>query len=158
MTKSDHPILDAAWLAAEKRVARGEKLSGAEIRRLISAELDRERVPKRIQRKRTKGWRMPPNTVSVTRPGKHGNPYYPGSGLGYGRINKEGKPVSWDIGDPRVQVMFFKWRMDDMKKHEQTKYEAYIAPLRGKNLACWCKLGDPCHGDVLLELANKEDA
>lgn len=26
--------------------------------------------------------------------------------------------------------------------------------LRGKNLACWCKCGDPCHADVLLELAN----
>lgn len=26
--------------------------------------------------------------------------------------------------------------------------------LAGKNLACWCKLGDPCHADVLLELAN----
>lgn len=31
--------------------------------------------PKRIQRKRTKGWTMPPNTVSVTRPGKWGNPF-----------------------------------------------------------------------------------
>ncbi|MGH6822039.1 MAG: DUF4326 domain-containing protein [Methylocella sp.] len=26
---------------------------------------------------------------------------------------------------------------------------------RGKNLACFCKLGEPCHVDVLLELANK---
>jgi hypothetical protein len=26
--------------------------------------------------------------------------------------------------------------------------------LRGKNLACWCKPGEPCHADVLLELAN----
>ena len=26
--------------------------------------------------------------------------------------------------------------------------------LRGKNLACWCKPGQPCHADVLLELAN----
>lgn len=26
--------------------------------------------------------------------------------------------------------------------------------LRGKNLACWCKLSEPCHADVLLELAN----
>jgi len=26
--------------------------------------------------------------------------------------------------------------------------------LRGKNLACWCRLRDPCHGDVLLEIAN----
>lgn len=27
--------------------------------------------------------------------------------------------------------------------------------LRGKNLACWCRLDDPCHADVLLELANR---
>ena len=32
-------------------------------------------MPKRIQRKRTKGWRLPPNTVCVTRPGKWGNPF-----------------------------------------------------------------------------------
>jgi hypothetical protein len=29
-----------------------------------------------------------------------------------------------------------------------------IPTLRGNNLACWCKLRDPCHGDVLLEIAN----
>lgn len=28
------------------------------------------------------------------------------------------------------------------------------AELAGKDLACWCKIGDPCHADVLLELAN----
>ncbi len=34
--------------------------------------------------------------------------------------------------------------------------------LRGKNLACWCRLKDqhgnavPCHADVLLELAARE--
>jgi len=26
--------------------------------------------------------------------------------------------------------------------------------LKGKNLACWCPLGSPCHADVLLKLAN----
>jgi len=26
--------------------------------------------------------------------------------------------------------------------------------LRGKDLACWCPLDQPCHADVLLELAN----
>ena len=26
--------------------------------------------------------------------------------------------------------------------------------LRGKNLACWCPLDQPCHADVLLEIAN----
>lgn len=33
-----------------------------------------------------------------------------------------------------------------------------IGELRGKNLACWCKPGKPCHADVLLEIANAEPA
>ena len=27
--------------------------------------------------------------------------------------------------------------------------------LRGKNLACWCPLDQPCHADVLLDIANE---
>lgn len=34
-----------------------------------------EYKPERIQRKRSKGWRMPPNTVYIGRPSKHGNPF-----------------------------------------------------------------------------------
>jgi hypothetical protein len=30
-----------------------------------------------------------------------------------------------------------------------------IKELRGKNLACWCRLDQSCHADVLLELANR---
>jgi len=30
--------------------------------------------------------------------------------------------------------------------------------LAGRNLACWCSLGKPCHADVLLEYANKDRA
>lgn len=29
-----------------------------------------------------------------------------------------------------------------------------VQVLRGKNLACWCQLEQPCHADVLLRLAN----
>lgn len=29
-----------------------------------------------------------------------------------------------------------------------------IKELRGKDLVCWCRLDQPCHADVLLELAN----
>ncbi|HEY8881900.1 MAG TPA: DUF4326 domain-containing protein [Dermatophilaceae bacterium] len=29
------------------------------------------------------------------------------------------------------------------------------ADLAGKDLACWCPLDQPCHADVLLELANQ---
>jgi hypothetical protein len=28
--------------------------------------------------------------------------------------------------------------------------------LRGKNLACWCEPGAPCHADVLMKVANQE--
>lgn len=31
--------------------------------------------PVRVQLRRTKGWRMPDNTVNVARPGKWGNPF-----------------------------------------------------------------------------------
>jgi hypothetical protein len=34
--------------------------------------------------------------------------------------------------------------------------ENWLEPLRGKDLACFCKEGAPCHGDILLRLANKE--
>lgn len=33
----------------------------------------------------------------------------------------------------------------------------HLGQLRGKNLACWCKLDQLCHADVLLELANASD-
>ena len=32
-----------------------------------------------------------------------------------------------------------------------------VADLRGKNLACWCPLDQPCHADALLEAANGAD-
>lgn len=31
---------------------------------------------------------------------------------------------------------------------------ARLHELRGKNLACWCKPGHPCHADVLLDVAR----
>ena len=35
--------------------------------------------------------------------------------------------------------------------------DEYRAELAGKNLACWCPLDQPCHADVLLEIANREE-
>jgi hypothetical protein len=101
-------------------------------------------MPQRIQRKRTKGWKMPPNTVSVTRPGRYGNPYFPGCGIGFG----------YDDEKPLECVAMFRIRMREMKQNERARFEALVAPLRGKNLACWCALDQPCHADVLLKIAN----
>lgn len=92
--------------------------------------------PKRIQLSRTKGWRMPENTVKVDRTTVYGN-----------RFTVE------QYGDAETAVDMFRHDVDKFMCFHPADYEAWIAPLRGKDIACWCKLGTPCHGDVLLELA-----
>ncbi len=96
--------------------------------------------PQRIQLRRTKGWRKPDNTVVVARPSKWGNPY------------AVGELIQWPSGA---------WRNRTAEKavEQYRQYaECWLDPteLRGKNLACWCPLDQPCHADVLLELANRD--
>ena len=98
--------------------------------------------PRRIQRKRTRGWKMPPNTVSVCRPGKFGNPFM---------VSEERTPAE-------AVTAFRTWLMVDsctagIPERKQQILDG-LRDLRGKNLACYCKEGSPCHADVLLELAN----
>lgn len=95
--------------------------------------------PQRIQLRRTKGWRMPPNTVKVTRPGRWGNPFKVGVISEYG-----------DVPDADTAVMFYRAHINTGLNRA-----AMYAELRGKNLACFCPIGSPCHADVLLELANR---
>jgi hypothetical protein len=33
--------------------------------------------------------------------------------------------------------------------------EEFLAPLRGRDLACWCALDAPCHADILMREANR---
>jgi len=98
--------------------------------------------PQRIQRKRTKGWKMPPNTVYVGRGSKWGNQYTIGH-YGFGKLPTI-RSVRGSIRSYRAEIncrLFFKpYLLDE---------------LRGKNLACWCPLDQPCHADVLLEMANQ---
>jgi hypothetical protein len=68
-----------------------------------------------------------------------------------------GRPSKW--GNP------FKIGLDGSREQVIAKYEYWltqgantpirdIGDLKGKDLICWCS-PLPCHGDVLLELANK---
>lgn len=105
-------------------------------------------VPTRIQRRRTKGWRMPPNTVYVGRPSRWGNPWRVDDDLGRG--------LKWD---PETVVALYRHDMNYFAEGERRGYgfagfSHRLAELRGKSLACWCPLDQPCHADVLLELAN----
>jgi hypothetical protein len=90
-------------------------------------------APHRVQLRRTKGWRMPKNTVSVARP------------TGYGNRFHVGLPAN-----PTVADCVRRFREEQVAEYEGSPLER----LRGKNLACWCPLDQPCHADVLLELAN----
>lgn len=106
--------------------------------------------PKRVQLKRTKGWRMPPNTVKVDRSTRWGNPF----------VVTEDRPAD------SVALAYRTWLTVEGchagMPERKTKLLDAMRDLRGKNLACWCPLEDadgnrvPCHADVLLELANDD--
>jgi len=126
--------------------------------------------PQRIQLRRTKGWRKPPNTVVVARPSKWGNhwralPTGDGwsvfartrSGLDWwlervGIVSKEEAIVEC-VELYRLSVLA---DVEDLYDDINTAIAGgYFAELSGKNLACWCPLDQPCHADVLLDLANR---
>ncbi len=122
-------------------------------------------MPIRIQRKRTKGFRLPAGCVYVGRPSRWGNPF---------RV-KDYSPMpplhlpSGDIDDdpPTLRawrMLMHRWSVEDFRafsiplwKNEGRDFSA----LQGKNLTCWCPLwyndGSrvPCHADVLLEIVNE---
>lgn len=127
--------------------------------------------PQRIQRKRTKGWRMPRGAIYVGRPTPWGNPFTVGQQYIWG--------ARWDEIE-RVKVgcmthLFVKGRdkpgvplikldhaltIDDVlgmyKAHilETAGHRLIRDQLAGKDLCCWCALDQGCHADVLLRLAN----
>lgn len=93
--------------------------------------------PVRVQRKRTKGWRKPPNTVIVDRTSRYGNPFKVGDDV----PGLKGVPM-----DAEDAVHWFEVLHLPKFKHPER--------IRGKNLACFCPLDQPCHADVLLRWAN----
>lgn len=116
-------------------------------------------MPERIQRQRVKGFRMPPETVSVTRPSVFGNPFpsdvYEAAGsvdrfrrwitgnMSALEMSQSSRADRWSGGNREISLVSVRrWMLDEIPK------------LKGKNLACWCALDQPCHADVLLELAN----
>ena len=94
----------------------------------------RDKTPKRVQRKRTKGWKMPVNTVYVGRPTIWGNP--------------------WETTDDsrRKEVLIY---YETWLRGELIDRPHMLDPLKGKDLACWCPLDKPCHADVLLKFLKE---
>lgn len=109
--------------------------------------------PKRIQRKRAKGWRMG-SAIYVGRPTIFSNPF-----------------SARACGGPQQAVsmyrLYLRRRWNDLEERGCNIFAIMelqichqelwrrLPELRGKALCCWCRLDAPCHADVLLEIANK---
>lgn len=100
---------------------------------------------------------MPPDTVSVTRPGPYGNPY-----TIKGAREADYRGTDAELAQFCVDMFEKDWRRaikggDMHPRHPPMPFgkPVFLGPLKGKNLACWCALDQPCHADVLLDLANK---
>lgn len=98
--------------------------------------------PLRVQLRRTKGWRKPEGAIIVARPSKWGNPFK-GSDDRYLNVHSFRQ---WLTGMKFRSV----WALVDRRRAILT----CLPQLRGKQLCCWCALDQPCHADVLAELAN----
>ena len=116
-------------------------------------------MPKRIQMSRQRPWRAEhPDAVIVDRRTKWGNPWAVvavGPREWQVKIAGEGASVltyPTKSEAARVAVVFF--RLDLEVASRPWVRDHNLEQLRGRDLACWCPLDQPCHADVLLELAN----
>lgn len=119
--------------------------------------------PRRIQLRRTKGWRMPTGAVKVDRSTTWGNPF---------RVGDPGVPdvqAACDLFRAAILLadygrtcsteqpsMIFPTIMEAMPG-PVPRLDAIRKHLRGQDLACWCPLDTTCHADVLLDLANTDN-
>lgn len=122
-------------------------------------------MPSRIQRRRTAGWKMPEGAIYVGRPSRWGNPYeiammqnhidmlcgamgITDTTLDARQLSVEAFRCDLNYG-PDSHWWWFGPHM------QMIRIKADLHELRGRDLACWCRLDQPCHADVLLELANE---
>lgn len=138
--------------------------------------------PVRIQRRRTKGWRMPEGAVYVGRPTIFGNPFraYKCGCCGYWDV-RDDNGVTYLVNHAYVRQASVRsdrstWTTQAEAAHKAVQlytdeltywvggrmkwdpvFREAVESLRGHDLACWCPLDQPCHADVLLEIANAAD-
>lgn len=129
-------------------------------------------MARRIQQRRARSWRKPAGAVAIGRPGFWGNPWgrdgatgrsfvtlehhrgervYLGRALGHAELVELHR--RWLLGEPLPDVperaavaeRNRAWREEILRR---------LPELRGRDLMCWCPVPGPCHGDILLALAN----
>src|SRR5690625_17440 len=106
-----------------------------------------------VQRKRTKGCTNPSGAVYAGRGSRWGNPY----------AMRRNLPPVWLMSVTGVHSSYLTHRRAaeaavsayrDWLNTNPEHVEEARRQLSGRDLMCWCAQEDPCHGDVLLALAN----
>lgn len=115
--------------------------------------------PVRLRLSRAKGFDLQAQSlalnglpaVHVSRPGPWGNPFI---------VGKHGDAAYCvDLYKALLAGLLRVGADPDVEALERTR--RFVAEnadeLRGKNLACWCKPGAPCHADELLKIATRSN-
>lgn len=114
-------------------------------------------MPKRIQLSRRRDWRLPPGAVKVDRTTRFGNPYRI-----HERVNlKQMKRWGWNFSPSGRKCVCHSSAEAVARFHHALLWDEAIhdflrKELGGRDLACWCSPDQPCHADVLMEIANSD--
>ena len=130
------------------------------------------RHPQRLQRKRVKGFHLPDSARSVARPSLHGNPFRvvgrSVAGMRWPEVTEWDRAV---VTMPDVEVLYacapdrcaavehavalyrqlLRFRQSTWSP---ARFDSWLQPVRRRDLACYCALDQPCHADVLFEIAG----
>jgi len=120
---------------------------------------------KRVQRKRTKGYRMPENTKYVGRPTAWGNPFKltPDGWIMYYSVNRKilDPWIYWSVTGgfclTDIVELYECWIKGEFKNYTDLPNTTDIEQLKGFDLACFCPLNSPCHADILIKLLSDEN-
>lgn len=96
------------------------------------------RRPRRVELRRTAGWRKPEDAVVVSRPSRWGNPHR------FRTPTREERGRVVELYRRDLEAGRLPFTEDDVRRE-----------LAGRDLACWCRLDGPCHAEVLLDVANR---
>lgn len=95
---------------------------------------------------------MPEGAVYVGRPTRWGNPFPVGSVVNI--VGQDGE-YGEAYGTVTLDLSIAAYRLWAEEQMAWSTRDDFLDPIKGRDLACWCPLDQPCHADVLLELANR---
>ena len=114
-------------------------------------------MPERIRLRRTKAWRKPEGAIVVARPSNWGNPFSIAGARDAGGSGTDVELRALCVSNFRAWLRG-DFDMRHVHPHRRQWMLDHLDDLAGHDLACWCPLDQPCHADILLELANRPES